>query len=102
MNIGESARSLREKFGLSQRAAADLLDISFVHLCNIENDKSRPSAEMLEKFRRIYGVDMYVYSWCSSPSIAKLPMAMREATRRMTEVWEKLIEDRKRKFHRRG
>ncbi len=102
MNLGETARNLRETFGLTQRAVADRLGISYVHLCNLENNKARPSAEMLEKFRRVFGVDLYVYSWCSSPDMEKLPSGMRDVTRRMTDVWQKVIDDKRRELHKQG
>ena len=41
--LGKTARHLRESLGLSQRAAAKQLNISCVHLCNIENNKAMPS-----------------------------------------------------------
>ena len=102
MNLGETARNLRETYGLTQRAAADLLGVSYVHLCNIENNKSRPSQEMLEKFRTVFGVDLYVYSWCSSPSQEKLPASMREAPRKLTDQWQKVIEVRRKEFRQQG
>jgi len=102
MNLGEAARQLRESFDLTQRAAADYLGISCVHLCNIEKDKSRPSPELLAKYRAVFGVDLYVYSWCSQPSIAKLPMAMREVTQRMADQWQKMIEYRSKRFRHGG
>jgi transcriptional regulator with XRE-family HTH domain len=102
MNLGDTARNLRETFGITQRAAADLLGISYVHLCNLENNKSRPSPEMLEKFRDVFGVDLYVYSWCSSPELDGLPTGMKSATRQMTEVWQKVIDQKRRAFQNQG
>src|SRR5690348_15519996 len=99
MNLGDTARSLREEFGLTQRAAADRLGVSFVHLCNIENDKSRPSPELMAKFRDVFGVDLYVYAWCKEGDVAKVPVGMRDITRRMTAEWAKLIDARRKKFH---
>ena len=98
MNLGETARALRESFGLTQRAAADRLGVSWVHLCNIEKDKSRPSSELLEKYREVFGVDLYVYSWCTQPNMDKLPLAMRDITRRMAGQWQKLIDSRRKKL----
>lgn len=102
MNLGDTARSLRESFGLTQRAAADRLGVSYVHLCNIEKDKSRPSPDLLEKYRQVFGVDLYVYSWCVSGDAGKLPPAMRAATERLAGQWRKLIEERRRVFSKGG
>jgi transcriptional regulator with XRE-family HTH domain len=98
MKFGETARELRESFGLTQRAAADRLGVSWVHLCNIENDKSRPSPELMEKYREVFGVDLYVYSWCLRPNLDKLPASMREVTQRMSGQWRKVIDLRRSKF----
>jgi len=98
MHLGETARSLRESFGLTQRAAAERLDISFVHLCNIENGKSNPSPDLLLKFREAFGVDLYVYAWCREGNSEEIPAGMRDVTRRLTAEWTKLIERRKREF----
>lgn len=98
MKLGDTARDLRESFGLTQRAAADRLGVSFVHLCNIENDKSRPSPELLGKFRDVFGVDLYIYAWCQRGDLSKLPPGMRDVTKRLTDEWAKIIEKRKREF----
>lgn len=98
MKVGDTARELRESFGLTQRAAAERLGVSCVHLCNIEKDKSRPSPELMEKYRAVFGVDLYVYSWCSRPNLDKLPTGMREATERMSTQWQRVIESRRRSF----
>ncbi len=98
MKLGDTARDLRESFGLTQRAAAGLLGVSFVHLCNIENDKSRPSPELLAKFKDVFGVDLYIYAWCQRGDLAKLPAGMRDVTRRLTDEWTKIIEKKKREF----
>ena len=98
MQLGATARELRESFGLTQRATADLLEVSYVHLCNIENDKSRPSPELMAKFRDVFGVDLYVYSWCSRPNLNKLPSGMKETTTRLFELWQKQIEHRRKAF----
>jgi transcriptional regulator with XRE-family HTH domain len=102
MKLGDTARTLREEFGLTQRAAADRLGVSFVHLSNLENDKARPSPELLEKFRDVYGVDLYVYAWCRRGELERLPKGMQAATRRLTAEWDKVIDARRRERDARG
>jgi transcriptional regulator with XRE-family HTH domain len=97
MHLGDTARDLRETFGLTQRAAADRLGISYVHLCNIEHNKSRPSPELMQKYRDLFGVDLYVYWWCTAGDAAKLPPSMREVTQRLAGQWRKVIDDRRRR-----
>lgn len=58
MNFGTSIKRLRDKKEWSQRAAAKVLGITPVHLCNLEADKSWPSRQMVETVERVYGVQM--------------------------------------------
>ena len=102
MNLGETAKLLREDFGLTQRATADRLGVSYVHLCNIEKDKSNPSADLMEKYRVVFGVDLYVYSWCLRADLANVPTSMRDATQQMLKQWKKVIVLRKKQFEQKG
>ena len=56
IKIGKTARKLREAKGLTQKAAAEALGISQVHLSNIENNKSYPSKELLDRSPRAGGL----------------------------------------------
>lgn len=85
--LGDTARKLRTELGLTQQAVADALGISVVHLCNIENDKAMPSAGLLDRYRKLYGVDLYVLSWCEHPEVSKLPKAVREAAAKLASAW---------------
>jgi len=91
--IGSAARSLRESFGLTQRAMAEILEISPVHLCNIENDKAMPSQALIDKYRDLFEVDIYVFAWCRHGDTSKLPVKLRQAAAAMSETWQKHIED---------
>ena len=102
MELGAAARNLRESFGITQRAAADRLGVSYVHLCNVEKGNSRPSPELVERYREVFGVDLYVYSWCTTGDAKKLPAGMRELTERMAEQWRKLIAERRKAFTKAG
>jgi transcriptional regulator with XRE-family HTH domain len=90
--VGKAARFLREKLGLTQREAASKLQISYVHLSNLENDKAAPTRNVLEKFRELWGIDLYVLSWCMGGDLKKLPMAFRDPARKLTEAWKKQID----------
>lgn len=95
MKLGDTAKLLREELGLTQRAAADHLGISIVHLSNLENDKAKPSSELFRKIRELYGVDLYVFAWCRNGNIDELPAGLRAATERLTREWQKLIAERR-------
>jgi transcriptional regulator with XRE-family HTH domain len=94
LKLGATAKYLREAQGLTQRAAADALGISDVHLCNIERDKAMPSPELLDTIRRTWGIDLYVLAWCMKGDLRALPVPVREATARLTDAWKAQIERR--------
>lgn len=63
MNFGLTARHLRQLKGITQRAAADLLEISDVHLCNLERGRATPSIELCRKYDEVFGHDLYVETY---------------------------------------
>lgn len=91
ISLGKTARELRDSLGLTQRAAAEALGISYVHLCNIENDKSSPSADLLDRFRELWGVDLYVMAWCNYGDTNKLPMPLRKAAAKLADAWQQQL-----------
>ena len=48
-SAGDIIRFWRKKRQLSQMAMADLLDVSFRHMNFLENDKTRGSADLLQR-----------------------------------------------------
>jgi transcriptional regulator with XRE-family HTH domain len=87
LNLGETARELRERCGLTQVAAAKRLGVTQVHLSNLENDKARPSPELLARYRDEFGVDLYVYAFCTRGDSGKLPKSLQDATARLASIW---------------
>ena len=87
VHLGETARRLREKQGLTQRKAAELLGISYVHLSNVENNKSYPSPDLLDKYRRTWGVDLYMLACCLFVDPETLPPPVREPMRLLKAAW---------------
>jgi transcriptional regulator with XRE-family HTH domain len=90
--LGDTARQLRESLGLTQRAAAHALGISFVHLCNIERNRATPSPALIDKFRDLWGVDLYVLAWCTNADTAKLPAPLRKAASDLADGWHRQID----------
>jgi len=88
LNLGETARELRERSGLSQVQAAKQLGITQVHLSNIETNKARPSPDLLDRFRSVFGVDLYVYAFCTRGDLQKMPRGLRDASARLAQVWQ--------------
>ena len=93
VHIGKTARFLREKKGLSQRQAADALGITQVHLSNIENNKSQPSPNLLDRYRELWGVDLYVLAWCLHGDTSRLPEAVRKPMHQLAEAWKRELGD---------
>ena len=87
IDLGDTAVYLRETRGLTQRAAAELLGITPVHLCNIEKGNANPSRELLSKYREVLGADLYVLAWCRQGSEDNLPMPLRSAARALRDAW---------------
>lgn len=93
IKLGSTARYLRESQGVSQKRAAELLEVSVVHLCNVENDKSAPSSALMDRYRDLWGVDLYVLAWCLHGDIEKLPAALRKPASELARGWkERLLE----------
>ena len=88
INLGETARELRETLGITQRAAAKALGITTVHLCNFEKGKSSPSQALLDRYQDLWGIDLYVVSWCRHGSVEKLPRGLRSAAVELSKAWQ--------------
>src|SRR5262249_49178885 len=91
IQLGSTARRLRESLGLTQRAAARALGISAVHLCNLEKNKAFPSPELLDRYRKLWGIDLYVLAWCQNGKVEHLPSGMRNAMKELERGWKAQI-----------
>lgn len=92
IKLGRTIRDLREARGLTQRAAAEVLGITDVYLCNLERDKARPSADLLAKIYEKWKVDLYVLSWCLYGDLRKLPQAVRRPMEQLAQAWRGELE----------
>lgn len=92
ISIGTLAKELREKLGWTQRKTALRLDVTYAHLCNIENNKKQPSRELLDRYRQLWGIDLYVLAWCNNGDIDKLPPNVRQAAASLSTAWRIRIE----------
>src|SRR5437016_10786988 len=93
IHLGKTARYLRERKGLSQRAAAEALGISQVHLSNVENNKAVPSPKLMERYRQLWGIDLYVLAWSLFGDLSKLPPALRGPATALAKAWKKELGD---------
>jgi len=88
IKLGHTAKKIREAQGLTQRAAAEKLGISVVHLCNIERNNAAPSRSLVERYQELWGVDLYILAWCLFGEESKLPERIRAPMRELAEAWK--------------
>ena len=58
MYLGRRLRHFREMKGLSQKEAAELLELKNYQLANYENDRSEPSIATLKRMSKVYEVSI--------------------------------------------
>ena len=56
--IGDVLKRTRAIYGLKATEMSELLEISKSYLSEIENNKKKPSLELLEKYSKIYGIKL--------------------------------------------
>jgi transcriptional regulator with XRE-family HTH domain len=92
ISLGKAARDLRSRLQLSLRQAALELGISYVHLCNIENEKTSPSPETVEKFHETWGIDLYMYAVAFHSENREMPKALLGPVKALANGWKRHIE----------
>jgi transcriptional regulator with XRE-family HTH domain len=93
LHLGQTARYLRERKGLSQKDAAEALEISQVHLSHIENNHAVPSPNLVDRYRQLWGVDLHVLAWCLHGDPDDLPAAVRKPMRELAKAWKRELGD---------
>jgi len=92
IDLGRAAQELRSRLKLSLREAAQELGVSYVHLCNIENGKSSPSPETIEKFHDAWGVDLYMFAIAFHGDNRHAPKALRGSIKALADAWKDHID----------
>ena len=93
IHLGKTAKYVRERRGMTVRGAAAELGISHAHLSNIENNQAAPSLQLLDRFRKIYGVDLAVLAWCLYGDPDRLPISVQGPMKALAEAWKKELGD---------
>jgi transcriptional regulator with XRE-family HTH domain len=87
--LGTTLRELRvDRLQLTQRELAEKLRISVVHLSNIETGTANPSRDLVDRFRDLCGVDLYILTWCRHGDLQKLPAPVRKAAQALADAME--------------
>lgn len=58
MDFGKSFKFYRQRAGLTQKEAADLIGINDYQLGNYETNRSQPSLEILKKMSKVYSISI--------------------------------------------
>ena len=94
IHVGKTARQLRESLRLTQQEMADALGVTNVHLSNIENDKSFPSQDLIDRYREKFEVDLYILAWCrGEANEERLPPSLRKPAAQLAKAWEQRFEE---------
>jgi transcriptional regulator with XRE-family HTH domain len=89
-DIGQTARLVRKRLGLTQRAAADALCVSVVHLSNVERGRAVPSSSLISRFNKVYKIDVYVLAFCLDDADDD-PASLRKARRTLANAMQQLL-----------
>lgn len=90
--IGTTVRYVREKLGMTQKAAAEALEVSAVHLSNVERGVTPPSALLISRFADVFGVDCYVLNYCTGEDDDS-PERVKQARRKLAEALRRQLGD---------
>lgn len=91
--IGSTVRDVRLKIGMTQKAAAEALGVSSVHLSNVERGVTPPSASLMARLTEVYGVDVYVLCYCTSDDDDEAPEGVNIARRKLAEALRRQLGD---------
>ena len=91
--LGSTVRYVREKLGMTQKAAAETLGVSSVHLSNVERGVTTPSALLISRFAAVYGIDVYVLNYCTDDEKGDAPEAVKLARRKLAEALRRQLGD---------
>ena len=94
IHVGRTVKEFRETLRLTQHEMAAVLGVTNVHLSNIENNKSFPSQDLIDRFRDRYEVDLYILAWCRDAESGKnVHPAMRKPALLLAKAWEVRLAD---------
>lgn len=91
--IGTTVRYVREKLGMTQKAAAEALSVSAVHLSNVERGVTPPSALLISRFAEVFGIDCYVLNYCTDEGEDDSPKRVKLARRKLAEALRRQLGD---------
>lgn len=91
IHVGKAIRIIRQQQGLSQKAAAEKLGVTNIHLCNVEKGNAEPSLSLTRFVTELWGTDPFVLAWVVGGDVNSLPEPIRPAAGRLTKVWREML-----------
>jgi len=62
-------------------------------LCNVESDKKQPSQSLLDRYRELWGIDLYVLAWSLHGDVSQLPKPLQAAAKALSDRWKCHIDE---------
>ncbi len=87
--LARTARFVREQRQMTQRATAEALGVSFVHVSNVERGRAVPSPTLVVRYREVFGVDLHVLAWCLFEAEDQIPEVVRGPRQKLAEAWRR-------------
>ena len=86
--LGEAIRAARMRKGLTQEALAELLDITPIHLKNIEGSRRKPSVPLLFSLMELldFSVDALIFPGREEGDVVHTEGLSEEAVARLVDV----------------
>lgn len=78
---------------MTQKAAAEALGVSSVHLSNVERGVTPPSTSLILRFSEVYGVDVYVLSYCTDAEDDDGPEGVKQARRQLAKALRRQLSE---------
>jgi transcriptional regulator with XRE-family HTH domain len=78
---------------MTQKATAEALGVSSVHLSNVERGVTPPSASLMSRLTEVYGVNVSVLCYCTGDDDDDVPERVNLARRKLAEALRRQLGD---------
>jgi transcriptional regulator with XRE-family HTH domain len=90
--LGDTVRSRRERFGLTQRSLAQRLGVEASHIAFIETGRRKPSLKLVARLADILGLDRQNLLVLAHPEVRQLIAEPKQEKRRKgSPSWQRFI-----------
>ena len=85
--------SYRLCLGMTQKAAAEALGDSSVHLSNVARGVTQPSASLMSRLTEVYGANVPILCYCTGDDDDDVPERVNLARRKLTKAPRRQLGD---------